>query len=179
MKWLKSFLENLGNYFIRTGDWVEEDRFNLIKNTPLFQDLPSYQYRQISDLFHESKYSEGERIFTHGDPATALYLIEEGSIRLFLEDREEKKYDVAIFEEGTFFGELALCPNHRRTTSAEAAEDSILLGLFKQELNEFLQRESDAGITILMNMVELLNSRLDAANEEIEELKQKIEEISQ
>lgn len=158
----------------RSGNWVREDRYQLLEETPVFRDLSPSDYRQIAELLHETRYSAGERIFTEGDPSSALYLVKEGTVTIFREGPDEQR-EIQTFSEGGFFGELALCKDHRRTASAEAGEECVLLGMFRQELVEFMRREADSGVRVLLNLVEMLSDRLLEAHEEIESLKAELE----
>lgn len=166
------------DYFFRSGEWIEEDRFKLLKETALFDGLSSYDFRQLADLIHESHYEPGERIFTEGDPSTAFYIIEEGSVRLFRTTDEHDEIEVIELEDGDFFGELALCTTHNRSTSAEAKTECVLLGMFRQEIEEFVYRETESGLTLMKNLVDIVGQRLLSANDRAQELKLKLDVLS-
>lgn len=163
--------------FFGTGDWVEDEVHELIKTTPIFEELNLSDYRRLSELFHRSKYNTDERVFSEGDPASAIYLVLEGSIKLFRKEAEEGEVMLGTVEEGDFFGELALCGGHSRSAAAAAAEPSVLMGIFRQEISEFIWKEKDAGIQILFNTVDVLGERLYNSNDQLESLKNELEEL--
>lgn len=165
------------DWFFRTGSWVEEETFQLLQNTPIFKDLHSTDYRKLADLLHESRYSEGERIFTEGDPSSAIYLIRDGSVTLFREDPSGNRVELGVVEDGDFFGELALCEGIERSSSAEARTELTLMGIFRQELEEYIRKEPGSGIKIYQNIVQVLGERLYNANDRLESMSSEIETL--
>ena len=63
--------------------------------------------------------------------------------------------------EGSFLGELALVdPNHLRTANAVAMERSVLIGFFKPDLEDILERNPAMGVKILFQLSTVLGRRL-------------------
>jgi CRP-like cAMP-binding protein len=155
----------------------DEELIELLRNTPVFADLSDSDYRKIKELCHQSTYNPGERIFSEGDPSSALYLVQEGGVQLFTEMSEGKTVELTLVGQGDFFGELALCEGHNRTASAKANESSVLIGIFRQELRDFIHRDPEAGNRILMNIIEVMGNHVIRSNEKIESHRKTIEEL--
>ena len=64
----------------------------------------------------------GFPIFRTGDPATALYLIKDGSVRVAVISSSGKSIDVATLGSGSHFGEMALIDGAKRSATAETLE---------------------------------------------------------
>lgn len=165
------------DWFFRTGSWVEEETFQLLKNTPIFEDLRASDYRKLAEILHESHYQEGERIFTEGDPSSAIYLVRKGCIRLFREDTSGNQVELQRVEAGDFFGELALCEGIERSSSAEAGKKTVLMGIFRQELEEFIAKEPESGLALYHNIVQVLGNRLYTANDRLESMTTELETL--
>ncbi|MFB6356945.1 MAG: Crp/Fnr family transcriptional regulator [bacterium] len=163
--------------FFRTGGTIDDERLELLKNTALFQGLRNRDYAELSELLYDTHYEEGEKIFSEGDPSSAIYIIESGRVGLFFEDAEGVKRQLTNLEKGAFFGELALCQDHRRTISARTLEDSMIIAIFRQELKEYMDRERDTGNDILMNVVTVMGERLQEVNHQVQDLKSQIEQL--
>jgi CRP-like cAMP-binding protein len=159
------------------GSEEEEELIELLQNTPIFADLSSSEYHKISELCYESTYQPDERIFSEGDPSSAIYLVQEGCVTLFKENADGDTVELVTVEDGDFFGELALCEGHDRTASAKAGEPSVLLGIFRQELREFIKRNSRAGIQILLNIIEVMGAHVNENNRKIESLRKTIRDL--
>ena len=81
-------------------------------------------------------------IFSQGDPATTLFYVREGRIRLTLLSSEGKAATVTILGEGNFLGEECLVPCHSaRLASAVAITDCCLLKIGKDEMLAALESD--------------------------------------
>ncbi len=155
----------------------EDELIDHLRNNPIFSGLRHSDYQEIKQLCHRSNYNPGERIFSEGDPSSAIYLILKGNVKILKESSQEEMVKLAVVEEGDFFGELALCEGHSRTASAEAGESSVLLGIFRQELQDYIHRNTRAGLQILMNIIDVLGNHVMQSNKEIESLRNTIEKL--
>lgn len=153
-----------------TGYCDSSGYIDLLDSNQLFQGLSSDQLCQISDLLYRREYDNGEVICSSGDPATALYLIEEGGVEVVIEESTQEKKRLAELSAGDFFGERALCKDLTRTATARSTDHTVLYVLFRQELMELVHRERDLGIKLLSNLVEVLGDRLQSANNKIQNL---------
>jgi len=154
----------------RRGPADVQDDIDFLRESSVFSGLPSYHYPALQELFHESRYRPGERIFTEGDPSSALYLVKQGEVEIVQERPDDEEQEDAVLEtlgEGDLFGELALCVEARRTASARAAAETTLLSIFRQELQEFAMREPRCGVQILTNLLSLVGQRLVDTNHRI------------
>lgn len=100
----------------------------------------------------------GESIYSLGDVATDIYLIEAGRVRTFIEV-EGKRQTLAILKRGDLFGETALLEGQRRTESAEAEEDCRLLCLDRESFANLIGPEL-GGRIILELLVKLRDTQL-------------------
>ncbi len=175
---MKTIWSNLirGKFSDATGD---EGKLKLLQNIPLFDDLANKELQQITPLLYERQYQPGERIFSRGDPASGVFLIREGTVRVFIDEQEEGTREISVLEEGSFLGELALCAQHRRSASAEAVNSVELQVMFRQEVMEFIHREPPIGIKLLLNLAEVVGEKLDDLNDEVMELEQQLRSAEQ
>jgi CRP/FNR family cyclic AMP-dependent transcriptional regulator len=81
------------------------------------------------------------RIFTQGDPADAVFYIQNGKVRLTVVSKTGKEATIGILTEGDFFGEGALAGQMVRMGSAAALTDCELLRVTKKPMMEALHRE--------------------------------------
>ncbi len=110
-----------------------------------------------------------------------MYIIAKGSVDISLFDSQPlvgdaaKQVFVTKLEGGDFFGELSLVEdNGRRSASAIASEDCVLIGFFKPDLMEILERSPATGIKIIFRLSEVLGRRLKETTDKIKQLKREI-----
>lgn len=134
--------EAFEKFFAASG----ESRSKITTNIRLSKLLMSAQVfsfmsqKQITYLLKElkpEKIKSGETIFRQNDEGNKFYLIQEGNIHLYRIDNSVTTLDVTLGP-GKFFGEMALVKNIPRTATAEAACDSTLYSLDKEQFRRII-----------------------------------------
>jgi len=82
-----------------------------------------------------------EIIFTQGDPADAVFYIQQGKIRLTVISKIGKEATLGILSEGEFFGEGGLAGQPLRMGSATAMTDCELMRIDKKAMMLALHQE--------------------------------------
>ena len=103
--------------------------FEAIASVPLFQSLPIGAVGKINEKLQVVLVSEHETIFSKGEEADSMFIIEYGKVKV---DIEQPVFLVA----GDFFGEMGLLGNLPRNATLIAADDTKLLELTKSDLEE-------------------------------------------
>lgn len=103
--------------------------FEAIASVPLFQELPIGAVGKINEKLQVILLAEHETIFSKGDEADSMFIIEYGKVKVEIEN---PVYLVA----GDFFGEMGLLGNVPRNATITAADDTKLLELTKADLDE-------------------------------------------
>ena len=103
--------------------------FEAIASVPLFQSLPIGAVGKINEKLQVILVSEHETIFSKGEEADSMFIIEYGKVKV---DIDQPVFLVA----GDFFGEMGLLGNLPRNATLIAADDTKLLELTKSDLAE-------------------------------------------
>ena len=151
-----------------------------IKENVLFQDLTPIELKILENIIHVRNYRAGETIFKQGELGVGMYIIAKGKVNIYVEEIEASSGDsrsilVTQLEEDDFLGDLALVENNgRRSATAVAHEECILIGFFKPDLIEVTKRSPSTGVKILLRLGEVLGSRLRETTSKITELKKEL-----
>lgn len=95
-------------------------------------------------------YKEGDVIFSDGDHADYIYFIESGNVSIFIEKFTHQE-EINMLGPGDYFGEMAFFSGDKRSASASAKIDTMLISVDK---NSFLNLfESDQEIADKINRV--------------------------
>jgi CRP/FNR family transcriptional regulator, cyclic AMP receptor protein len=86
-------------------------------------------------------FSKKQAIFTQGDPAAAVFYVQEGKIRLTVVSKTGKEATLGILSKGEFFGEGCLAGQPLRMGSASAMTDCELMQIDKKAMMFALHRE--------------------------------------
>jgi hypothetical protein len=113
------------------GAAVDEATFGLLHRLRLFTTLPVSMVENLAVRAQRGHFNSGEAIVTEGDDAKGFYVIEEGTVEVFVDDalvREEGP--------GEYFGEIALLRGGPRTATVRAVTPVTVLAL---ERDDFLE----------------------------------------
>lgn len=100
----------------------------------------------------------GENLFREGDPGHEMYVVLEGSIRLYRGDLE-----LAVMPHGSYFGEMSLLRDTPRSAGAAAVGNARLAVITKGNF-DLLVRENPA---LVKTLLEELAHRLEETNEKL------------
>ena len=180
--------ENLKSSLNYTGNDSEESIMELLKQVPIFQNIPTRGLQSIRTRCHLRQFKEGEHVFRNGEPGVGMYIILKGSIRIYheLTDVEET---LAELVGGDFFGEIGLLEDmdeFPRTASAQAMSHCMVLGFYRPDLTNIMERDPRLSTMILQNISRFLgirlinnNLRMEKLTHENEQYRLKINELVQ
>jgi CRP/FNR family transcriptional regulator, cyclic AMP receptor protein len=81
-----------------------------------------------------TSYARNSRVFAQGDPADAIFYVQEGKIKLTVLSRQGKEAVVAILGSTDFFGEGCLAGQLVRMATATALSECTVMRLAKREM---------------------------------------------
>ena len=96
-------------------------------------------------------FKKGDIIFHQGDKGDCAYIIEKGSIEVFLND-DGIESSVSQLGVGEIFGEMAIIDSNPRSASVRASEDCLLSLISKEQLNSRIS-EADSIVKLLMHIL--------------------------
>ena len=134
----------------------------LWKDTPLFENIPTWHVQFLSKKMHVRSFTTGEKIFQFGSQGAGALMVLEGSVRIMA-----NKTELALLEPGDFFGEMALAEPEQRTADAYSVTHTRLVYFLKQDLEEWIEYEPRLGARFMMNLSATLAKRLFLVNKQI------------
>lgn len=161
----------------------EEDLRVALKENVLFQDLSQRELSFVENIVHFRKYHAGETVFRQGEVGAGMYIIARGRVEIFVNDPladsdEYRQVFITQLGHGDFFGELSLVEeNGRRTASALAREDVHLIGFFKPDLLQVLDRSPSTGVKIVFRLAQVLGLRLKETTDKVSELRKALKDL--
>lgn len=137
------------------------DEMALVEQIPLFADMPKEQIRSLVGTLHRQAFDKGQLILHQGDPGDSLFVIIAGRVRIYTLSPEGHELSVWIYDEGDFFGEMALLTGEPRSAYAEAMQPTEVLVLHRQAFRDYLLMNPMAAI----HTIEVLSRRLRRTTE--------------
>lgn len=128
---------------------VLSERAESLSNVPLFRRLTPAELEQLAAEVDQVRFSGNETIFNEQDKGDALYVVDSGSVRIWVLDEDVKPVTLAELKPGEFFGELAVLDRGPRSTNATAIGDTVLHRLSSDDFQKFLIEHPDVAIDVI------------------------------
>ncbi len=120
-----------------------------LARVPLFKRLEPHELEHLAEEIDQVNYQAGETIFHEHDHGDALYVLEEGSVRIWVTDEDVQEVTLSELKPGAFFGELAVLDRGERSTNATAITDIHLHRLSSDDFQKFLMEHPDCAIDVI------------------------------
>lgn len=157
----------------RAGNAEKRAILDTLRDNILFRTLTRRELSYLSNFVYERVYQVDEPVFQQNDRGIGMYIIAKGRIAIRSHTAQGEVL-VTVLEEGSFFGEIALVePDSVRTATAVPLERTVLIGFFKPDLMEILERKPDMGVKILFQLCTVIGRRLIETTERISVMKRK------
>jgi CRP-like cAMP-binding protein len=122
-----------------------------LATVPLFSGLEQDELEIVAGLGTEVPVAEGADLTIEGDIAHEAFLIMAGTARCVQNGDE-----VARFEPGDFFGEMALISHGPRTATVTATSDMTVRAFDEVEFRRMLHESPTVAVKILLSTAERL-----------------------
>ncbi|MBP7635716.1 mechanosensitive ion channel [Candidatus Ozemobacteraceae bacterium] len=123
----------------RVGEMIER-RLGLIQNVDFLAGLDRTDRSFIAHHIREQWFESGEEIVRKGDSGTDFYIVDRGSVGVYLDEKPAKC--VATLRHGDFFGEMSLLTGEPRSASIVAEEETLLLALTQETMSHLLHENA-------------------------------------
>jgi CRP/FNR family transcriptional regulator, cyclic AMP receptor protein len=162
----------------------DQDIEAVLSENYIFKSLSRAELHFVRNLVHYRVFKPGERVFSQGELGVGMYIVVQGTLNITIEDlhileEHNRKVFITRLSRGDFFGEISLVEQAgRRTATATAADDVVLLGFFKPDLAEVIERNPRTAVKILSRLGEVLGRRLKETAERFTEVKRELRELT-
>jgi CRP/FNR family transcriptional regulator, cyclic AMP receptor protein len=142
------------------------DKLSLLRNHPLFRELPPATLDHISAYLRRRSVPKGTVIFRKGDPGVGLIGVLSGAVKISVASADGRDVVLNIIRAGEVFGEIALLDGRARTADATTMSDCELMTIERREFIPFLRSQPD----VTLKLMEILCSRLRRTSEQVHEM---------
>jgi CRP/FNR family transcriptional regulator, cyclic AMP receptor protein len=149
----------------------------ILSKVPAFASLAPRDLKEVAAIVHKREYRAGEPVFYQGDPGLGMYIVQDGEVSIAILGKDGNEQELAVLGEGDFFGELALLDESPRSANAICKADCTLIGFFRPDLFELIEKENTLGIKIVLKLAEIVAQRLRQTDKELSKVKSQLERL--
>ena len=125
-------------------DAALQRRHAALAKVPMFGGLTDDERRVLAAASSERVYGSGEPIVRQGDSGESMFVVLDGSVRVYVEPSTE----VAVIESGGCFGEMSLLTGDPRTASVAARTDCVVVEIAPDAFNQIASANPAAVMSI-------------------------------
>ncbi len=125
----------------------------ILKKTSLFSTTPENILVEVAGLLEEERFEQGSVIFNKGDIGDCMYIIYSGKVKV-----HDGKSILAVFDQGDFFGDLAMLDTEPRSATATTETESVLLRLEQEAIYELMDDRIEVAQGIIKTLCERIRN---------------------
>ena len=136
-----------------------DPKLKVVGATAIFRDCSRQELEILKLYLHERHYLAGEIVFDEGEEGEGVYIVLSGK---FIATRKGmlKRKKIGEILPGECFGEIALLEATPRLATVVAEESSVVLAMFRPELERLAEARPRLGFKLAMQVARLIAVRL-------------------
>ncbi len=138
----------------------------MLEKISLFAGLSEEDIHSLRGHIVRKNYPRNTVVMSQGDKTCSLYLIDTGSVKVYVSDKDGNEFILGILEAKDYFGELALLDEDPRAASVMTLEPCCFGVITQQDFMLWIKRRPE----ILMNLIKALVKRIRILDEDITSL---------
>ena len=121
----------------------------ILSNSLLFSDVPRELLEDLLRRGSKRKLARGETLFVQGDPATRVFVVLDGLVKLGRITSTGEEIVVSVYSEGESFGEAAAMKGGRYPVTVVAVEESCLYQITAESIAGRIRTHPEMAMAML------------------------------
>ncbi len=138
----------------------------LLKRSFIFSELSEEELAELAGLAARRSFVPGEFVFWEGDAPDSFYIVIEGRVKVLKHSSLGKEFIIAFFGPGEMFGEVAVFQDRPYPASAQAAADTKVLRIRREDFLSFVAQRPQ----VVLRVISVLGERLRDAQGRLKDL---------
>jgi CRP/FNR family transcriptional regulator, dissimilatory nitrate respiration regulator len=137
---------------------------SVLQHVPLFSSLAQEELQELAQFTFETRLKKGEVLFNRGELPKVMHMVITGKVKLAIPSPDGMERVIAIIPQGEGFGLAILLQDAPYPVTAEAVEDSLIVGIEKVQVMKMADRHPE----IWHEMCKIMSTRLTHLVQDIE-----------
>lgn len=122
---------------------------DLLKQVPFLAALDLPDLEQLAGAVSRRTFNRGDAIMHKEDEGKSLFIVESGSVRVYIPSLQGADLTLAVLSAGDFVGDLSLLDGQPRSASADAMEDTSVLVLERADFIDLIRSRAAAAMAVM------------------------------
>lgn len=137
----------------------------LLRRVPFLAALDASNREALAAAAKRRRFRRGETIVHKDDPGESLFIIDEGSVRIYLPSPQGTDLTLAVLGPGDFFGDMALLDARPRSASAAALQETETVALDRGDFTAVIRSQPEAAMAVLAAVAQRLRETNEMAGD--------------
>jgi len=142
-----------------------KQKIKVLRGNEYFDDLTENILKEVAERMHLREYQRGDVLLWEGDPCDGLYIVEQGSAKIFRLSPQGRQYIVRVLEEGDTFAEVPAFDEGTNPVNVEALETCRVWVINSQKLHELVMAHPAFAQKVLVNFGRMLRGMVRMVSE--------------
>ncbi len=134
------FQKKANHKLLSTEKFCESELKKILKQVELFKGLNDSDIEQLCGTVEIRKFLPGETIIRQGEEGDSIFIILQGSVKVYYNDEIGKILELSYLTKGDFFGEMGFFGNNIRRASVDSVDESIIIELKKADVDNLIKK---------------------------------------
>jgi len=137
------------------------DALAALKGSRLFSGVSDATLEKCAGLARRRRFEEGDDIYTLGDEAKEMFLVESGRVRFSLGVGNRASGAGSVMTPGAAFGWAALLgESPRRVATASCLDDTSVFAIPGRELIKLFESDTQSGFIVMRRLADMISRDL-------------------
>jgi len=152
-----------------------------IIDLPIFKTVSEEELDELLSISQFKNYEIGDKILESGDKDDALFIMQEGKVKIVNNKEEEKEIKLAELEKGDFFGLTSLIASKSANYLVDVVAQTPvkLVKINRDDIFDFFSANHESSVKLLLYFMKKLNEQLEDLTEMYTDVQLKGRDISQ
>ena len=144
---------------------MQIDVRGILRETDLLRAAPAEDLEAVVTAARLRIFPRGQVVFTRGDPGDSLIVVVSGRVKVVVRSADGGELTLTVIESGSTLGELSIADNGPRSTDAETLEESQLLLVPRETIQDICARVPSAAQALASSIAVTLRRLTEAASD--------------
>lgn len=140
-------------------------RLGMLRGNEYFDTMPDSLLEQITAHMQLREYERGEVFFWEGDPCDGLYVLMEGSAKIYRISPQGRQYIIRVLQESDTFAEVPAFDGGANPVNVEALETCLIWVVDSETLRGLVQTHPQFAQKVLVNFGIMLRGMVRKVSE--------------
>jgi CRP/FNR family transcriptional regulator len=150
---------------MKSIETTAKERIKVLRGNEYFDDLPEMMLTEISTHMQLREYQRGDVLFWEGDPCDGLYIVKQGSAKIFRLSPQGRQYIVRILQEKDTFSEVPAFDGAPNPVNVEALENCFVWVIDDKMLRGLVSSHPQFAQKVLVNFGRMLRGMVHKVSE--------------